>query len=142
MSWWRVFCITKVRILFNVVEKSLSINLYLIKKVLEILIILLRWINNLCDDREYSTCTGTYIHFFSVSQNLRKCETFLICVSHILWFKKFLIAINTTYNFWVLNNLRCKRDCEKSDNWIIAKITRQYSLLKNDCWTVIKVYLY
>lgn len=30
----------------------------------------------------------------------------------------------TEYNFWIFNNLRFKRDSEKSKNQIIAKITR------------------
>lgn len=49
---------------------------------------------------------------------------FLICISHYLQFKKLLIENSTGYNFWVFNNLQCKRDREKSKNKIIAKITR------------------
>ena len=53
-----------------------------------------------------------YIWFFCMSQNLRKWgkwEAFLICASHFLWFKKFLIINNTEYNFWVFKYLRFKR---------------------------------
>lgn len=56
--------------------------------------------------------------FFGMLQNLRKWGkyvTFLICASHFLRFKMFIIE-NTKYNFCIFNNLQFKRDHEKSEN--------------------------
>lgn len=50
--------------------------------------------------------------FFRVSQSLRKLgksETFWICVSHLLQFKKFLKENDTAYNFCVFKYLRFMR---------------------------------
>lgn len=52
------------------------------------------------------------------------------CESHFPLFKKFLTEWNTVHNFCALYFLRWKSDCQKSENWIIAKVTRYLVI----CW--------
>lgn len=48
---------------------------------------------------------------------------FFSSFSHFLLLKFFFISNSTGYDFSVLNILQCKSDHEKSENYIIAKIT-------------------
>lgn len=48
---------------------------------------------------------------------------FFSSFSHFLLLNFFFISNSTGYDFSVLNILQCKSDHEKSENYIIAKIT-------------------
>lgn len=50
------------------------------------------------------------------------CNLFSMHKSYLLWFKKFLIAYNIAHYFCILYFWGCEGDCEKSENWTIAKI--------------------
>lgn len=69
-------------------------------------------------------------------QNLRKqgkSATFLICVSHFLRFKKFVIGNDTEYNFFISNYLRLKRDRKKKRKLDHRENFRIYGILFTHC---------
>lgn len=65
-----------------------------------------------------------------------KMCTFFLLASVIFFcvLKKFLLANNTGCNFCLWNILRCRRDCEKNENLIIAKNTG-YTVMCKSCST-------